>query len=439
MGYAAPMLRSWGVALVSLALGACGPTVTELDNGSGTGVAQGGEGGAVDGGGGPGGAPNPPSEPRDIEIAVDAAGDGDFEDPYIVIVNDAYGVLKATFDEAELPVLAEVMDGDTVGFLEVAHQRLASFRVTPSVDRVAVSRGIPEGNFDCNVDPMTVTVTFPELANAVVYRLDTDGGAGTLAHEPAERTVHVSSCDGDFDVLAYAEDESRIIGYELIRGIEFVPGGSVSLPLTLSSVERRQLRFQIGPLDGAESLSVSTSWKKGLAIQRGDVEGVWIDHPSGIFDYAANHIDPGPGYGEPWASLIVHFPEQDGLCERSGYLHRGWTDSVIQFDPKRLAAVRQDTDYGLTLTSEGARGDLLSQSWWYGEWHWISLEDPGWTPTATTRPELPEGISWPEGVGEFSGSGHLDWLECDSYAQRVRAPSEPPEPYEGRSWQTDCY
>lgn len=427
MGRSLRVAPSWlGVVLFCLG---CGADVRETDEtgGGGEGVVTGGsgsEGGGAPAGGAPeGGAPEggAPALPRMIDVDVLGPSDTVLQ----AFVNDVTGALKQTLSGADLPVQVEVVDGDLVSFLREtsAGLLLQSYRITPDVFRVREQVGVPY--VSCDREPMQVTVTFPPMQNASDYWAMTDNYDAASSMKPGQKVISVESCDDTFDLIAYARDSSAILGYELLRDLPFTPGGTMAIPLTLSSTTRRNVSIQVGDLDGAESFWGYADWRRQPSmLPHESVNNVHVEQPTGTLLFAPDPIAPAPGYGHPIVMASTRWPSNDGICEERQIVRVGDTEDLLTFSPKLLASVTAIGSHDWTF-GPGARGDIVWQTRKFGasDTHtWLIHEDGNASPAPVVVPELPSEIGWPDVIPTVAVVGHDDYDERDGYAALVADP-----------------
>lgn len=420
---------------MSICAAACSAKVVVPEDGSTTsagGEASTGGGGAgdSDGAGGSGGeAP----VARTIEIrhsAPAASGEG-----IAVFINDSNGGLRASFDGTELPVQAEVVDGDLVSFLDIEGQRMRSLRVSPAVSVVASGDPFYDfGGCDFDGEPMTVTVSFPKVAGASRYTVDASAVGGyvpgpghAFSSEPGEETFSVESCKDTFDLFAVAEGES-LISYQIVRDIPYIAGGAVTVPLTLADTARALTFVDIGPLEGVERVTGRSRWESPPQMFAPDGPELERSNPPAFITYAPELIQPGGEYGFAMIWLNTTFlPHDQGTsCETASYETRVLGGTSHSYDPLRLAGVRADDLSGYTLTG-GSLGDEVQRLIGYDadSWIWEIAEDPTQPSVQLVFPDLPEGASWSSSQPELNRLTHRDYSSIEGFGELAGAPTLP--------------
>lgn len=415
------MFTRWAYAgVLAVVCAACSANVQPEDGGSSA-------GGNGAGGGGAGGGP--PPEPRMLEVAI-----GQVEDTRRLLVNDRAGALKESRPLQGSPFQVEVVDGDLVSVLDGSS--LQSYRVTPELTRLgpyAEAEGCPD------VEPMTVTVVFPVVDNAVEYTAISDGNAQVNRFEAGSSVMDVRACDGSFDIVAYAKDDSRIIRHELLRDLPFAPGGQMTLELVLASDDRQ-----------TQSVLVHG---EGLEVLFGHVE--WSRHPNLFFGYEpllmevagpryvfeASPIFVGEGFGQINTGFYSRFAREEEWCDAQSLARTRDAADTFSYSPGRLAAPRPAGTKSWRFANDGERGDIVSHIWVLGSGAtWQVHEDPQRAPVEAVFPELPSDVSWDEGEPSFLSIAHGDIEERAGYAALLEQPPSymPPYTRATRSWSKSC-
>ncbi|NUO49546.1 MAG: hypothetical protein HOV80_11885 [Polyangiaceae bacterium] len=376
---------------------------------------------------GPGGGPST------IELVLEARdGWGEAVDEFdasivTVYLNDAQGALKQSFSGAMLPLMLEVEDGDLVSYRWDTDDNhyLQSYRVTPDVYRITQRLSWYEDEREwCNVPSMFVTVTYPDQNGASVALSLTDTWYPVPDETPGEVTLAVNACDGDFDLFAYTFEGDSVLRYEVVEGVPFVSGGTMTIPLSLVSTVEPVLSVEAAPLDDAVDFNAYASW-------HGDAGTVSVGQaflppqpppgPSVLF--SPSLPAPASGYGRTGATIVVGYPADDaGLCGHSSFRRQGGTDELLLFNPKRLARPREGNGGTWEIAEPGEVGDVISVGRSYGgfeEWGWSVHEDAESLASGGAFPALPQGIDWTSLALSDMAVGHRDERELDGYAAAI--------------------
>lgn len=407
-----------GCVLVTVLLG-CEPDVRIVDStgGGGSDSSVGGDetGGHALGAGGDGGGGAPPA-PRLIEVDYG-------ETPgRVLLVNDAGGALKQSLPLEREAVQVEVTDGDLVSILDEEDTHLRSFRVTPEVTRI--SDGPSPFPALCEPDPMRVTLVFPAIEGAFRYDAFADGYGHTAKDEAGEAVMQVQSCTDTFDVLAAAHDGwGRIVRYELVRGLPFTAGGSLTVPLTLASAERSSFSVTLVGLDGVTTMGGEVSWRGDGFIMPQDRATFIVDDVSGTHVHEATPIFPAAGYGHNLILISSVIGEEgDERCDKQVLIRRQGNES-FEYAPLRLAGIRPSADGSWTFEPDGELGDVVSQLWTFEQdYAWYVVHDASRPPEVPVFPELPAGTRWPAGAPSLINTAHSDAEERDGYAAVLGEP-----------------
>lgn len=423
---------SCAACVVTLGLLGCDSSV-ELVGGGGSDPSTGGEttGGAHAGAGGDGGG-GAPSGPRLIEVDFGPTPER------VLLVNDASGILKQSLPLDGEVVQVEVMDGDLVSVLEEADTQLRSFRVTPELIRIV--DGLGTGGY-CETEPMEVRLIFPEVEGAINYEAMTEGYAHAARQGSGEEVLQVQSCTETFDVVAAARDGwGTIVRHELVRGVPFTPGGSLTLPLTMANADRSSFTVTLVDLDGVAQLGGEAMWRRSPSMLPRDRMSFELEAPAGTRVIELNPIRPEVGYGSNAVSILSIIAEKgDEWCDRQG-LFRLQGNESFEYAPTRLASIRQAAGGSWSFGADGARGDVVWQTWSFEDgYDWYVLEDAARPPLAAAFPELPSSTQWPVGAPSLASIGHRDLEERDGYAAVLAQPALPDSFTESsRSW-SPCF
>ena len=341
------------------------------------------------------------TSPRIITLEHRGNGHAPIDDGR-VLLSDEDGTLRESFLPSELPVEVEVNDGQLVSFFRrELSLRVDSFRVTPSVTTTIVGGVTPIVSCG-DVEPMTVTVDFAEVATATEYRVVAPVVTlQPVAPQPGLLTFEVRTCDVSFVLVAYARASGTILGYELFDALPFVPGGHLDLSTSANSIDRGPLDITIEGLEGALSLTGTAFWHHPPLPPPADSapQLLQMNPPPDVLWSPAPILPGGPGYGYTVLSVSAVFSNPNGGCSnRFGHGVGAFAPGVsqtISFDQK-LARVEAVGDSGWTFAEAGDLGDTVGVFMHLGgdeEPFWYLAEDPTFPATAPSFPELPSDLA----------------------------------------------
>lgn len=371
-------------------------------------------------------------DPGPRMITVELLADAETLDAAHVLVNDEDGTLRQALHGSELPTDVEVVDTQLVTFVVPGDQVLfRSFRVTPGVTSIVVGSQ-PVAPPPCEVEPMTVIVSFAEVPGATAQMAQVTAGFSSVTSAPGTKILTVQTCEPSFDLLAWSRNAGVILGYELFQGIPFVAGGTLDLTTTTSSTERAAREITLTGLADATSAQPRAQWDVWPVLVPIENVGTAFLDPPATLQWSATPILPGPdGYGETSVSLLVDFTAAPGQCSRGAgvTVREPAPGTVTTLDVSGLAPIAAVGETGWTLTAGGGLGDSVWVSMTLGDQAtaplWYLLEDPSF-PTSgpvfpVLPPDLPSELAPPTTTPTLYSVGHQDHA-ASSYADFISTP-----------------
>ena len=355
----------------------------------------------------------------------------------VVLVSDPSGDVSAWWTADQLPVEAEVDNGDLVTFAykSGAWSIASSYRVTSDVTAVTSEADVMPVRCT-RQEPTTVLLTIPAVEGAASYSLSTSDavfvhapGVPDPVTEPGTYAYEVIACSGveSFDVLVWARQaEPDVLGESIafarVDGIPYAPGATVEIPLVFS-VERAKIEVAAhgtpGTLVGARSywFDQDLDGAAGFSIVQGELS------PSGQANLTVSPLAlPG---GRTWVQVWT--PPSWEVCESQiAWKHAPFGDPFeVFFD--QLAAPVVGEDGNMAIASVGEVGDVLIREEGQiktalkGEFAlWRLHEDPAQPQPLPAKPTIPPtvlpGFVWPTTDAEVTFR-HRDERYFANYAE----------------------
>lgn len=369
---------------------------------------------------------------RTILVDLEAAVGAD-KDAVVVLVSAPDGAVSGTWLGGDLPVEAPVNDGELVSYVYSPSWTLVeSYRVTPQLTELRATIALPESEGPCEMAaPMTLTFDVPVVANGNTFDLRLAGAnflpSGSVHTGLNEAEVRACVGTTSFDLVLVAKEFANTdpLAFARVDGIAYVPGGSVHLPLQLSS--ERALVDVLVEADPETSFGVIGSW----ANRSFGYNGYWVRTTTTqtVDASGSGSLSYGPfALGTGSAFVEVTVPPPYFSCELD------WTWKAAPFDGSplvarigALAGFAPQADGNVALESVGEIGDVMVRT--EDDYasditsYWALHEDPVAPYPLPAKPIIPTDLvpnfKWPGPDAELRYI-HEDETMVDGYAEYAR-------------------